>query len=258
MKSITKHIPNFITCLNLLSGCLGIAFVLGNKGGGVFYACAFIGVGALMDFLDGFVARLLQVHSTIGKQLDSLADLVTFGVLPGFILFSMFDNAFEAWNFQADASLRLLKYSALLIPVFSALRLAKFNVDLRQADQFIGLPTPASSILVASLPFIVLTDSILLEVQIHRFASQPLLLFYTLLNPFFLMGLIVLLCFLMVAELPLFALKFKHFNWKGNEVRFVFIATSLLLVVVLKFTGIPVAIGLYLLLSYFFNLSKKT
>lgn len=251
--NIKKNIPNAITCLNLLCGCMGIIFALkGNTN--LLYASYFIGLAAIFDFLDGFVARLLKVHSEIGKQLDSLADMVTFGVLPGIIMFQLI------CKLEGKAS--PIAFIALLIPVFSAIRLAKFNIDTRQSDSFIGVPTPATAILVASLPVIhVIYNLNLLLDKLHP--QQPgthsfiikvsLLLFHT----YSLVGITILMSFLMVSELPLFALKFKNFSWTDNKIRFIFLGLSLVMLIAIKLIAVPFIIVLYILLSVVNNLFKK-
>lgn len=237
--SIKKHIPNTITCGNLLCGCFAIIQALqGNL-----TAVAFlVGLAAIFDFFDGFVARLLKVSSPIGKDLDSLADMVTFGVVPGFVMFHLIKtstvNVFDS-NFgnQMPGVLNYLKYTAFFIPLLSAVRLAKFNNDTRQSDSFIGVPTPANAILICSLAFILDKHE-----QFHFLA-----------NPFILALLSLILSLLLVAELPLFALKFKHFKWKGNEIRFIFLLTSLIIIISFQIVAIPFIIILYILFSVFYN-----
>jgi CDP-diacylglycerol---serine O-phosphatidyltransferase len=229
-----RHIPNALTCANLLCGCVGIVEVFHNN---MLLSCALIGLAAVFDFLDGFAARLLKVSSPIGKELDSLADVTTFGVLPAIIIYQLLmqsvPNLEDIW----------IPNLAFLIAVCSALRLAKFNVDPRQSDSFIGVPTPANGMLVASLPFII------------RFypGYEPLIVNTTTLLIF-----TVVMSFLMVSELPLFALKFKSFGWKGNEVRYSFLLASLVLLVLLGFLAVPLVIGLYVLLSAGLAVMKKS
>lgn len=251
--NIKKNIPNAITCLNLLCGCLGILFALkGNTN--LLYASYFIGLAAIFDFLDGFVARILKVGSEIGKQLDTLADMVTFGVLPGIIMFQLIC--------KLEGKSSPIAFIALLIPVFSAIRLAKFNIDPRQSDSFIGVPTPATAILVASLPVIhIIYDIHLLLDKLHpqqqgshSFIIQiSLLLFHT----YSLVTITLLMSFLMVSELPLFALKFKNFGWADNKIRYIFLGLSLVMLITLKFIAIPFIIAFYILLSVVNNFSKK-
>jgi CDP-diacylglycerol---serine O-phosphatidyltransferase len=236
--NIKKHIPNFLTCCNLLCGCLGIILALQTTD--LTVPCYLIFAACIFDFLDGFVARLLNVQSPIGKELDSLADVITFGVLPGIILFKLFSYSQEIQIYTSEYQLSLV---ALIIPVFSALRLAKFNIDTRQSESFIGVPTPANAILIASLPLILTQYS-----SMNDF----------ILNSYFLIALSLTMSYLLVAELPLFALKFKYFKWTGNEIRFIFLALSILLLAILKWLGIPIIIFLYIILSVLNNsLFKK-
>ncbi len=231
--TIKKHIPNSITCGNLFCGCVAIVSAFE---GNLVFAAYLVGIAAVLDFLDGFAARILKVHSEIGKQLDSLADMITFGLVPGIILFLMLSKSMGSLAHE-------LIYIAFLIPIFSALRLAKFNVDTRQTDSFIGVPTPASAILVCSLPLIVQ-----FQPQMGNFAVAEFIQ-----TPVFLISLTVILSYLMVAELPLFALKFKNFSWGDNQLRFGFLIISALLLILFKFIAIPFIIFLYVLLSVVAN-----
>ena len=233
-----RHLPNALTCLNLLCGCLALTFIFQGQ---LVTAAYFVGAGAVADFFDGLVARALRVSSPIGKDLDSLADMVTFGVVPGAIMYELMGKVFvneQPW-FEPRVHSHWLLYLALhlpfLITIFSALRLAKFNNDTRQTTSFIGLPTPACTLVVASLPLILAHD----ELGLNGF----------ILNPWVLLGLTGLLSGLLVAELPLFALKFKNLRWVGNRRRFLFVALALGLVGWLRAAGIPLAVLLYVLLS---------
>ncbi|MEO6882570.1 MAG: CDP-diacylglycerol--serine O-phosphatidyltransferase [Bacteroidia bacterium] len=230
---MTKHIPNFVTSLNLFCGCLAIVF---SFSGYLEWAAAMIGLAAIFDFLDGLLARVLNVHSEIGKQLDSLADMVTFGVTPGVILFELFNRALLG-NYP------LLPFFAFVITVFSAIRLAKFNLDTRQTNSFIGVPTPANAILVASFPLI-------MQYQAHWAGIMWTNIF---LNVFFLIIFTALMSYLLIAEIPLFALKFKDFSFKNNSLRFVFLGISLLLLIICRFVGIPIILFLYLIFSLINN-----
>ena len=234
-----KHLPNALTCLNLLCGCLALSQVLGGEGfdnGRLVTAAYLVGLAAGADFLDGLVARALGVASPIGKDLDSLADMVSFGVVPGAILYRLLAAGVEAGTGPSGGpALAYLPYLAFGLTVFSALRLAKFNNDTRQTDAFIGLPTPACTLVVAALPLIVVYD---------RFGVAPLLQ-----NSWFLLGLTALLSGLLVAEIPLFALKFKNFGWADNRLRYGFIALSIGLVAALGAAGVPLAVLAYVGLS---------
>lgn len=237
-----KHLPNTLTCINLLCGCLALTFIFK---GDLVTGAYLIGIAAVADFFDGLLARALRVSSPIGKDLDSLADMVSFGVVPGAIMYWLLGAATNPLRDIYVSNVPLasihdfhsswLAYSGFLITIFSALRLAKFNNDTRQTTSFIGLPTPACTLVVASLPVILANDQFNLAEVI--------------LNRWLLLGLSVVLSGLLVAELPLFALKFKNLRWLGNRRRFIFVALALGLVIWLRAAGIPVAVLLYVLLS---------
>ncbi len=226
---LKRHIPNALTCLNLLCGCLALTFIFRGE---LVSGAYLVGVAAVADFFDGLVARALRVSSPIGKDLDSLADMVSFGVVPGVLMFKLLGMAGGA-PYPSFAS--LLPFGAFLITIFSALRLAKFNNDTRQTTSFIGLPTPACTLVVAALPLILATN---------EFGLEPVVL-----NPWVLLGLTVVLSGLLVAELPLFALKFKNLRWRGNRRRLIFVGLALGLVGWLRAAGVPLAVLLYVLLS---------
>ena len=235
-----RHLPNALTSFHLLCGCLALTFILGGTGlPGLITAAWFVAAAAIADFLDGLVARALRVSSPIGKDLDSLADMVSFGVVPGAILFRLHTLLDVHTTILTRATLTsfpgILPYSAFLITIFSALRLAKFNNDTRQTNSFIGLPTPACTLVVASLPLILAGNNLILKELI--------------LNPWVLLGLTVLLSGLLVAELPLFALKFKNLRWLGNRRRFIFALLTLALLVWLRAAAVPLAVLLYVLMS---------
>lgn len=227
--NIRKHIPNALTSCNLLSGCVGIVAVFE---GSLVLAVYMIWLAAIFDFLDGFAARILKVSSPIGGELDSLADMVTFGVLPAAIVYKMLQHTGVApW----------VPYLAFVIAVFSALRLAKFNLDTRQTSSFIGLPTPANALFISSLPLII-------EYREFSLLSIPV---QFIMEPWFLLGCTFVLSFLLVAELPLFALKFSSFGWAENKLKYIYLITSVVLIILFKFVAIPLIIVLYVLLSLF-------
>jgi CDP-diacylglycerol--serine O-phosphatidyltransferase len=235
-----KHLPNAVTCLNLLCGCLALTYIFAGQ---LETGAWFVAAAALADFADGLLARALRVSSAIGKDLDSLADMVSFGVVPGTMLFKLLGtgaNPLPAASL-GDASLATsaapaaLAYVGFLVTIFSALRLAKFNNDTRQTTSFIGLPTPACTLVVASLPLILAHD---------RFGLHDVVL-----NPIVLVGLAVLLSGLLVAELPLFALKFKSLRWADNRRRFIFLLLTAGLLAVLQAAAVPLVVLLYVLLS---------
>lgn len=223
-----KHLPNAVTCLNLFSGCLGIVFAFQ---GNLQWAGYAILIAAILDFFDGMLARLLKAYSAIGKELDSLADVVSFGVLPSVIIYQLFLLAP-----QIDSVSLWLNYSAFLIAVFSALRLAKFNIDERQSDHFIGLPTPANALLIASFPMII--------------AGNNLFFVNYILNPYFLFIFSLGMGILLVAEIPLISLKFKSLKLSENILRYILIFSSLILLLFFKFAAVPLIITLYFLISF--------
>lgn len=227
---LTKHIPNAITSGNLFCGCLAIMAALN---GNIQQAAWFMGAAAVLDFFDGFAARLFKVSGELGKQLDSLADVVSFGVAPAFIFFVMAESVFEQGSW--------LPYISFLIAIFSAIRLAKFNLDTRQTDSFIGMPTPANAMFIGGLTFMANQNFIgdILQSTIF-FIVFPLLSAY-----------------LMLAELPLIALKFKQFKWAGNEFRFILIFSCVVCLLIFKFAGVSICMVLYILLSVLQNILNK-
>jgi CDP-diacylglycerol--serine O-phosphatidyltransferase len=237
--TIKKYIPNTITSLNLFSGCLAIIMVFQGQ---LHLASIFIGIAAILDFFDGFAARLLNAYSEIGKQLDSLADVISFGVAPSFILYRFMNDAVQVDGFYSGMSIlnMLLMSLPFLVAIFSAIRLAIFNIDTKQTNSFIGLPTPANAILIASLP-------ILLWMHNYSFLNNILS------NVYFLVGFIVLQAYLLVSPIPMFSLKFKNFSWGDNKLRFIFLGVSIILLVFFQALAIPVIILLYVLISVLSN-----
>lgn len=234
-----KHIPNAITCGNLLCGCAGVVAVLVRNE--LLTASYLIFLAAVLDFLDGFLARLLKAYSPIGKELDSLADMVTFGLLPSVIIFRLLGQSLQGPEYDL-LTYSLVPHAAFVIAVFSALRLAKFNVDPRQSDSFIGVPTPANALLIASLPLIL--------------REHPDW-FSFIVRPGFLIAFSVVMSLLLVAELHLFALKFKTYAFRPNAVRYLFLGLSAVLLVTLGATAVPVIIALYLLVSLAGRLTSR-
>lgn len=225
---VKKHLPNAITCANLFSGCIGI--VLAFKGELIAASYA-IFLSAIFDFFDGLASRVLKSFSGIGKDLDSLADMVSFGVLPAVIMYQILLQARQIDNISP-----YLNFIAFLIPVFSALRLAKFNVDTRQAEHFIGLPTPANAILIASFPLIL---------DHHNRYFSP-----SLQNPYVLSVLIIIMCSLLVIEVPMMSLKFKNRDFNKNIFRYLLLLFSAILILFFKFAAVPVVIVFYIILSF--------
>jgi CDP-diacylglycerol--serine O-phosphatidyltransferase len=222
---ITKHIPNTITCLNLFSGSMAVYYAfLGNYE----LVFALVLLAAVFDFFDGFAARLLKAYSPMGKELDSLADMVSFGLAPGAVAFSLLrQTAFPEW----------LAFAGFIIPVFSALRLAKFNIDERQTTSFIGMPTPANAIFWVSASY----------------SFSGLLVA----NSWAILVLIVLMSGLLVAEIPMFSLKFKNFTWKSNQLQFVFLGVCIVLIALLLEKAFAPIILWYLLLAVVSSFFKK-
>ncbi|MFN3488745.1 MAG: CDP-alcohol phosphatidyltransferase family protein [Emticicia sp.] len=251
MKLFT--IPNIMTLGNLLCGCLGIVFVFE---GNLLWASYLIFIAGILDFLDGFVARLLNQHSEIGKQLDSLADMVTFGILPSFIIAKLIQisttqntvlSDLIPSNLLSQTHLPTLAYVAFILALFSCLRLAKFNIDTRQSDSFIGVPTPANAFVVASFPLILeFNPEYKFLILNHGSPSATFLIAYTL-----------IMSYLLIAEIPLFALKFKNFSWASNQIKYIFLILSVILLVSLKFVAIPLIIFLYVVLSVISNFQAK-
>lgn len=214
-----RHLPNFLTCCNLLCGCLGIVFLLEDRN---VPAAWFVWIACVFDFFDGFAARMLKVSSPIGKELDSLADVVSFGVLPSMVMYKMLAES---------SSSDVIPFIGFMIAMFSALRLAIFNVDETQRDSFKGLNTPANTLFITSLPLL------------HGKVGDWLFL------PTTLMVITVVFSFLLVSRIEIFALKFKNFTWADNKVRFTFLALSVLLLAIFQVAAIPLIILLYIGLS---------
>jgi CDP-diacylglycerol--serine O-phosphatidyltransferase len=235
--SIKKHIPNTITLLNLLAGLLALIHAFnGNYNEAFSLVC----LGIFFDYWDGFFARIWKVQSPIGLQLDSLADMVTSGVVPGLVMYKMLADIQEnqsQYNLTEDTYyMGVVPYLGFLITLASCYRLAKFNVDTRQTDSFIGLPTPANALLIMSIPMI-------------QFHSEFEWLVDFLSNPYVLVGVTVLSSYLLNAEIPLFSLKVKSFSWEKYKMQVVFLILSLILIVLLEFIAIPIIILLYVILS---------
>ena len=226
---IKQHIPNAITCCNLLCGCLAIVKAFE---GDLIMSAYLVGLAAIFDFFDGFAARLLRVVSPIGKDLDSLADMVTFGVVPGVIMYKLLGTGIEIYNLENNIIPLKFSLIAFLITIFSAIRLAIFNNDTRQTSSFIGVPTPAVAIFICSIPLVLQNNDHLIF-----------------LHPIFLISTTVIFSILLVSKLPLFALKFKTFGWKGNRTKYIFLGLSVLLLIFLQFVGIPLIILLYIVMS---------
>ncbi len=241
MMKLVKQIPNFITCLNIFCGFLAIIFSFNSIL--LVYAPYLIFFAAIIDFLDGFAARMLKAYSLLGKQLDSLADMVSFGLAPGILAFRLVSGSLESGIPDNKFSEYALLLLPALIPVFSALRLAKFNIDENQTHSFTGLATPSSAILIASTLLIVLTNK---NIEVQNF----------ILNKITLSLLIIFDCFLMVSKLPMFSLKFKSASFKENWVQYLFIVSAILMFLLLKMYSIPLIVCLYILESFVIYIAK--
>ena len=246
--NIKKHIPNLITLLNLAAGLLAIIAIF--KG---YYDEAFIFVclGIFFDFWDGFLARKFNVAGPLGVQLDSLADMVTCGVVPGLMMFVLFQNIQEDstsvyYLTEEYFYMGFVPYLGFLITLASCYRLANFNIDTRQTDSFIGLPTPANALVIMSIPMI-------------QYAGTHEWLVEALYNPFILLAITILSAYMLNAEIPLFSLKMKDFSWEKNKLQVIFLALSVVLLFLIGFTALPVIILLYVALSVINNtvLAKK-
>jgi CDP-diacylglycerol--serine O-phosphatidyltransferase len=237
---LKKHIPNLVTLLNLFCGSIAVLLAVS---GHLIYAAFFVFLGIFFDFFDGLLARKLNVQSELGLQLDSLADVVTSGVVPGIVMYQLLNlsvhdgwqsnDLCEGFHFETFNYVPLI---GLLVILASAYRLAKFNISTNQSDSFIGLPTPANTLLIMSLPLI-------MEFQNSDIINGIIL------NQWFLISLTILSCYLLNADIRLLALKFKNWSFKDNAMRYVLIILAVVLLVVFQFAGIPLIILTYIILS---------
>ncbi len=227
--SLKKHIPNFITLLNLFCGSIAVIFAVN---GNMKLTVLFAFLGIFFDFFDGLLARKLKVDGELGLQLDSLADVVTSGLVPGLVMFYLFNLS----NSEASGFNSYLPYFGLLITIASAYRLAKFNISTNQSDSFIGLPTPANALLILSLPLI-------MEFQNNDIMNAIIL------NKWFLIAITIISSYLLNAKISLLALKFKKWSFKDNAARYVLIILSIILLVIFQFAAIPLIILCYIFIS---------
>ncbi|RUT70362.1 phosphatidylserine synthase [Flavobacterium cupreum] len=234
--NIKKHIPNLITLINLFCGCIAVVYVSEAN-----YLMAFymVCLGIFFDFFDGFFARLFKVSSPLGLQLDSLADMVTSGVVPGYVMFSLYANSAHELGTNP-----FIPFLGFIVTLGSCYRLANFNIDTRQTDSFIGLPTPANALFILSLPLVIEFSDSLMMLEI--LTNQWVLLLITLVS-----------AYILNAEIPLFSLKIKKFNLKDNVLQIVFLVICLLLVVLLQYMAIPLIIIFYVVLSVVNNMFLK-
>ena len=250
--TLKKHIPNLITLLNVFCGSVAVIFAANSN---FIMAAIFVFLGIFFDFFDGLIARKLNVQSELGIQLDSLADMITSGVVPGIIMFKLLSlvvnptDAFisEEWNSYfrlSGVEASLLPFIALLIPMASAYRLGRFNIDENQQTYFIGLPTPANTLLIVSLPLI-------LEFQNNDIMNSIIL------NKWFLIVLTFLSAYLLNSNIKLFALKFSDWSFKSNSIRYVYILLCVISLVTIQFAAIPLLVVIYIVMSLLNNLSSK-
>lgn len=258
---IKKHIPNILTLANLFCGILAIEVGFSEH---YYLAGFFVLLGAFFDFFDGFVARLLKVQGELGKQLDSFADMVTFGVAPGVVMYSFLSSTIDIED-------SFTPYISFVIPLLSAVRLAKFNVDSNQSDKFIGLPTPANALFFVFIPLVFAMESFRWDYAAlvagiksayfsNLFVSGSFIVSETF--KYLIIALIILFSYLLNAPIEMIALKFKSFGWRGNEIRFVFlglclVVISMSLLISSMFVSVPIIILLYIILSIINNLFKK-
>lgn len=247
-----KHIPQFITMLNILCGCIATVFAVLNM---LELAALFVFLGIVFDFFDGLAARLLDAQSELGIQLDSLADLITSGLVPGVVMFQLLAmSQTGGWNLDLSGisetltwtgfKTSFLPFFGFLITLASAYRLAKFNIDENQATSFIGLPTPANALLILSLPLILLYQG-------NDYLNQIIL------NPWFLIIITILSSYLLNSRIELFALKFKNWSFKDNALRYIFVIVSLVLLLTMKFLAVPAIVLFYIVSSLVYKIGDR-
>ena len=274
MKTLFS-VPNLLSLGNLLCGCIAILNVIdGNIGIAVYLVM----IACVFDFLDGFAARGLKQGSPMGKELDSLADMVTFGVVPGMVMFQLirynlvasYTSVFDAYQIGSYDILEMVPYIGFIIPLFSGLRLAKFNVDTRQSGSFIGLPTLANALFICGIPLALRLN----EAHWYKgtfadwqhwggyslwanFKSVPGFIIDTLHSPWALIGIAIVFSFLLISEIPMFSFKVKNVKWKGNEIRYIFLTVAIGLTIWLKLAALPLIIVVYILMSVIYALRKR-
>ncbi|MFC2147006.1 CDP-alcohol phosphatidyltransferase family protein [Bacteroidota bacterium] len=247
-----KHIPQYITMLNILCGCIATVFAVLNM---LELTAIFVFLGIIFDFFDGLAARMLDAQSELGIQLDSLADLITSGLVPGIVMFQLLAmSQTGGWNLDFSGGsetltwtgfkISFLPFFGFLITLASAYRLAKFNIDENQATSFIGLPTPANALFILSLPLILLDQG-------NDFLNEIIL------NPWFLIIITILSSYLLNSRIELFALKFKNWSFKDNALRYIFVIVSLVLLLTMKFLAVPAIVFFYIVSSMVYKLGAK-
>ena len=247
-----KHIPQYITMLNILCGCIATVFAVLNM---LELTAIFVFLGIIFDFFDGLAARMLDAQSELGIQLDSLADLITSGLVPGIVMFQLLAmSQTGGWNLDFSGGsetltwtgfkISFLPFFGFLITLASAYRLAKFNIDENQATSFIGLPTPANALFILSLPLILLDQG-------NDFLNEIIL------NPWLLIIITILSSYLLNSRIELFALKFKNWSFKDNALRYIFVIVSLVLLLTMKFLAVPAIVFFYIVSSMVYKLGAK-
>lgn len=232
--NLKRHVPNAITLLNLFSGCIALLFAFQQN---YLFAFYFVALGIFFDFFDGFFARMFNVSGELGKQLDSLADMVTSGVVPGLVMFMMMSNASGAQNL---GWMQYFPYLGFIITLASCVRLARFNLDTRQTNSFIGLPTPANALFILSLPIVLQS-------------SDSLMILELLTDKWLLLGITIFSAYILNAEIPLFSLKIKNFSFKENSIQIIFLALAVAFLFIFQEMGVPLIIILYVLMSVINN-----
>ncbi|MBF6609061.1 MAG: CDP-alcohol phosphatidyltransferase family protein [Flavobacterium sp.] len=236
--NLRPYVPNTITLLNLFSGCIALHFAFQQN---YLFAFYFVALGIFLDFFDGFFARMFQVSGPLGVQLDSLADMVTSGTVPGVVMFLMMSNSSGS---DGEGWVGLFPYLGFIITLASCYRLAKFNIDTRQTNSFIGLPTPANALFIISLPLVLQQ-------------SDSLLVLGLLTDRWLLLGITLLSAYLLNAEIPLFSLKIKKFSFRENSLQIIFLLMSVVLLIAFRYSGVPIVILLYVLLSVITNKLRR-
>ena len=236
--NLRPYVPNTITLLNLFSGCIALHFAFQQNYLLAFY---FVALGIFLDFFDGFFARMFHVSGPLGVQLDSLADMVTSGTVPGVVMFLMMSNSSGS---DGEGWVGLFPYLGFIITLASCYRLAKFNIDTRQTNSFIGLPTPANALFIISLPLVLQQ-------------SDSLLVLGLLTDRWLLLGITLLSAYLLNAEIPLFSLKIKKFSFRENSLQIIFLLMSVVLLIAFRYSGVPIVILLYVLLSVITNKLRR-
>ena len=240
--NVKAQIPNILTIFNLLAGLVSITLVFDNN---LVWAALFIFIAGVFDYLDGTAAHLLNAKSPLGKELDSLSDVVSFGVAPGIIIYHIL-SLHCASSSNSLERMHIIPYFALLIPICSAIRLGKFNIDVRQELNFLGLPTPANAIFFAAIPLV-----IFLQPHVYSIIHLDFLVtFFS--NTRILVILTILFSYLLISDLPLFSMKFKTFDWKTNRIRYIFLIIAFVMIFLFSLSAIPLIIATYILLSLFF------